>query len=99
MEKLEQHYQDKPFEILTIDVQEPKEAVEEFIEKEGYSLKVLLDQDGLISSRYNVRSHPMKFLIDEEGYVVGLALGYRDWSSGEMKALVDRLIDPVCTTC
>lgn len=78
--------------ILAIDVQEPIETVQKFIAENGYTFKVLPDMDAAVSLNYNVRQHPMKFIIDKDGAIVGSARGYRKWDSDIMRALIDNLI-------
>ena len=56
------------------------------------SLRILLDEFGKVSTQYNIRSHPVKFLIDNEGKLVATGLGYRDWDSEEMNKLVNILL-------
>ena len=55
-------------------------------------MKILLDEFGKVSTQYNIRSHPVKFLIDGEGKLMATGLGYRDWNSEEMNKLVNALI-------
>jgi peroxiredoxin len=83
---------DERFVLFTISVQEERETVERFMREKGYSLAVLLDEDGFVSGQYDVRMHPMKVLIDTEGRVIGSAVGYREWYGEEMKALIRQLL-------
>ena len=76
---------------MTIDVQEEREVVQDFMQSNGYSFTVLLDIDGIASYRYRVRSHPMKFLIDPKGKIVGWARGYREWDSVAMRMLIRKV--------
>ena len=71
---------------------EPQETVKNFFEKENLSLKVVFDKFGKVSAQYNVRSHPIKFLIDGQGKLMATGLGYREWNSEEMNKLVNILI-------
>jgi peroxiredoxin len=92
LENLMQNYQDKSFKVLLVSVMESHETIRNYLEQENLSLKVLLDQFGVVSTQYNVRSHPVKFLIDGEGRLIAMGLGYRDWNSEEMNKLVNILI-------
>jgi peroxiredoxin len=92
LENLKQSYQDKPFKVLLVSVMESHETIRNYIEQENLSLKVLLDQFGVVSTQYNIRSHPVKFLIDGQGKLIAMGLGYRDWNSEEMNKLVNILI-------
>jgi len=77
---------------LAIDVGEKKEKVLEFVEKRDLSFTFLLDEDKQVSAQYGVRSHPMKFLINKNGELIGVSRGYREWDTVEMKALIKLLM-------
>ena len=76
---------------MTIDVQEERETVKNFMQSNGYSFTVLLDSEAAVSSKYRVRSHPMKFLIDPSGKIVGWASGYREWDSEVMRMFIKKV--------
>ena len=71
---------------------EPQETIKNYLKQENLSLRILLDEFGKVSTQYNIRSHPVKFLIDDEGKLVATGLGYRDWDSEEMNKLVNILL-------
>ena len=71
---------------------ESRETVKNLFEKENVSLKVVFDLFGKVSNQYNVRSHPIKFLIDGQGKLLATGLGFREWNSEEMNKLVNILI-------
>ena len=93
IELMWQIFQDEDFVILAIDVRERRGEVSYFIEKNDYTLPVLLDSRGKVSNMYNVRSFPTTFLIDGEGKVVGKAVGPRNWASKASFDLVEYLLD------
>jgi peroxiredoxin len=93
LENLHQHFHSRPFSLLAIDVGEKKETVQKFVEERGLSFTFLLDQDTAVSSLYGVRSHPMKFLIDKEGRMIGVSLGYGEWDNKDMRSLMELLIN------
>ena len=71
---------------------EPQETIKNYLKKENLNLTVLLDRFGKVSAQYNIRSHPVKFLIDGEGKLMAIGFGYRDWDSKEMIKLVNILV-------
>ena len=71
---------------------EPQRTINNYLKQENLSLKILLDEFGKVSTQYNIRSHPVKFLIDGEGKLMATGLGYRNWDSEEMNKLVNILI-------
>lgn len=92
MKNLKQHFNNKSFVILAIDIEEERSVVQEFVRDEDISFPVLLDEDGEVAYQYGVEGHPQKFLINSEGNIIGVAEGYREWDSEIVKSLIDRLI-------
>jgi peroxiredoxin len=75
LERLYLEFKDNPFSIIAIDVGESRETVLKFSEENDLSFTVLLNEDSQISAQYAVRSHPMKFLIDRQGNLIGVSQG------------------------
>jgi peroxiredoxin len=78
--------------ILAVSFQEPEDLVKDFQKEFKLSFPVLFDAQGKVSDKYAFRGHPVTFLIDRKGFLVGKVLGERDWSSPEAKALVTDLL-------
>jgi peroxiredoxin len=93
LERLYLEFKDNPFSIIAIDVGESRETVLKFSEENDLSFTVLLNEDSQISAQYAVRSHPMKFLIDRQGNLIGVSQGYKEWDAAEMKSLIKALIN------
>ncbi len=93
LERLKKTFAGSPFEILAINVGEEKRVVEKFIDSQGYTITVLLDRDGRVSSLYSVTAHPKTFIIDPSGGVIGIAEGYRQWDSRAMLLLFEKLVN------
>ncbi len=93
LERLHKQFKDDEFVIIAVDVGEKRDTVKSFIDKKGYSFLNLLDKDSQVSVQYGVRSHPMKFIIDKKGDLIGMARGFREWDSNEMKDLISLLIN------
>jgi hypothetical protein len=71
---------------------ESQRIIKNYLKQENLNLRILLDEFGKVSTQYNIRSHPVKFLIDCEGKLMATGLGYRNWNSEEMNKLVNILI-------
>lgn len=56
-------------EIVAIDVGEPKERVEKFVDKIGLEFPMLLDKDSRVASAYNLVGIPTYILIDAQGKI------------------------------
>lgn len=79
--------------ILAISFKEPEDLVRDFQKEFKLSFPVLFDPEGKVAEKYEFRGHPVTFLIDRKGLLVGKVLGERDWSSAEAKALVGDLLN------
>ena len=92
MEKLYTQFKDRDFIILAVDLQEGTNKVRALKEKFELHFPILLDSDGRVGFMYGVRSIPTTYLIDREGYVMGGALGARNWARKEAFELIDHLL-------
>ena len=63
------------FEILSLNQQEPVDQVSQFIRRKQYGFHVLLDP-GEVSAKYGVRAIPTLVLVDTNGIVQWLQVGY-----------------------
>lgn len=78
--------------MLAVSFQESADLVREFQQEFQLSFPVLFDPEGQISQSYQIRGHPVTFLIDRQGFLVGQVLGERDWSSPAAKMLITTLL-------
>ncbi len=92
MERLHQHFSQDPFVLLSVDIAEEASKVRSFAKNKGLSFPILLDRNGEVASRYGVRAHPVAYLVDMQGKIVGTAQGFRKWDRKEMKTLVSSLM-------
>ncbi|MFQ6058716.1 MAG: redoxin domain-containing protein [Anaerolineae bacterium] len=70
-----QKYKDQGFVVVAVDVQEPQELVEAFVQRFGLSFPVVLDSAGEVSSIYRVRGLPRSFFVDREGVIRAMKAG------------------------
>jgi peroxiredoxin len=91
LQKLADKYQDHGLEILSLNQGEAPEPVHDFIQKEKYTFHVLLDNKGEVGpGKYGVHGIPTMVLIDKNGVVQWIRVGYSGQEDG-LEALVDRL--------
>jgi peroxiredoxin len=93
MEKLHIQFKNEDFVILAIDLQEDPEQVRSFKERFQLNFPILLDSDASVAAAYGIMSIPTTYLVDRDGYLVGGALGPRDWASNDAVALIRQLMD------
>lgn len=73
-------------------MQERADEVKAYQREMGLSMPILLDTTGEVSRLYGVRATPTHFLINAEGKAVVGNVGAKDWTSDELRRLVDRLL-------
>jgi len=91
-DKLFQEFKEKGLAILAISFKEPQDLVKDFQKEFKLSFPVLYDSEGKLAKNYQITSHPVTFLIDRNGFLIGKVIGERDWSSSDARALVRELL-------
>ncbi len=89
MQKLYESWDSDKFVMLAVNVGESQGAVSKFVEKNGYTFPVLLDQDGKVSKKYLIRGIPTTFIIDEKGRVAAKIVGSREWTLEKIPGLIE----------
>jgi peroxiredoxin len=69
-----------------VDIAEETETVQEFVEEQGLTFTILVDQEAKGARVYEVRGIPRSFFIDEQGVIRASNTGPVD------EALVDQLL-------
>ncbi len=77
--------------VLAINVQEKKEDVEAFMNEEGYTFTVLLDERAQVNGTYRVRGLPTTFAVDGTGTITAIRVGAFD--AAGLAALVKSAVE------
>lgn len=95
MQRLKNHFADKPFEIVAINIGESSTAVSSFLFELDTELTfpILLDEEGMSYQTFGIRGLPMTLLLDEEGGLILRTLGGKDWDSDAAIQLIDEALD------
>ena len=56
--------------VVAVDIGESKDTVNKYIDKEGYTFKVLLDEENEIAGKFGVTAVPTSILLDENGNLI-----------------------------
>jgi peroxiredoxin len=94
LEALWQEYRERGLVVVgvAVDREAPPALLEPYIRGHSLTFPILLDPDLATMTAWKVTGLPATFLIRPGGEVAGMALGAREWTSGEMRALVERLL-------
>lgn len=83
MQALYEELQNEGLEIVAVNLQENQKAVQAFVDKLELSFTVVIDKTGQVGSAYGAASIPISYIIDRRGYVIGGAIGGRNWDTPE----------------
>ena len=94
LETLWRAYRDRGLVVLAVSVDRgaPRELIEPWVRNQRLTFPVLLDPELQTSRAWRVTGLPATFLVRPGGEVAGLAIGAREWTSGEMRALVETML-------
>lgn len=93
MTHLQQTFQNRPFEIVAINVSEQKRRVSyqaEHIFKMTFT--VLLDSEGKTFKQWQAKILPTSFIINRKGQIRYLAQGALEWDSDEISSIIEKLL-------
>ncbi len=93
VQALADDYRGRGFQVVTVAGDSAGvKKVKPFMEEMALTLPTLIDADGNVADMYRVRGLPMTFLIDKNGVIVNILLGYFDWNDKQYRDLVDTLL-------
>lgn len=77
--------------ILTVNVQDSAEAIQDYLTKNSLDLKVLLDEDGIIASTYGISGFPTTFMLNPDGSLYTYIPGKTDIET--LRKLLDMMLN------
>ncbi len=98
MQKLYKHFEGKPFEMLTVSIDEKTELVEPFMKELGLTFPVAFDPGQIAAKNYNMTGVPETFLIDKEGTIMHHLIGPGDWYSPGLVSAFESLVNRAVTS-
>jgi peroxiredoxin len=94
LELIQHRYLARGLTVVGISVDGPRNfsKVRPFVSRVGLTFPIVLDEDGSLQERYQVRAMPTSFLIDGAGRIVHVQTGYRPGSNEEVESAIRRLL-------
>lgn len=78
--------------VLAINAREEVEQVKQFMKEKGFTFHVLLDKDGAVLDKYKVQGIPTFVLIDREGKVAWVQVGFGSGTEKAMEEAVNKTL-------
>lgn len=92
LEQLHQQFKERPWVLLAVDLRESRDKVIQFFKDKHFTFTALLDQDGAAGRSFGIRSIPTTFIIDQDGGMIGKAMGPRKWEGKDAAALFEAIL-------
>lgn len=78
LDKLAQQHAEDGVVVYAVNLKESSDKAKGFMDKEGLKLNVLMDSKGEVAKLYRVQGIPQTVVIDREGKVQAVVVGYSD---------------------
>lgn len=88
MRKMQRRYRKQGLRVITINLDKDKKLVRDFLRKYRVNFPVAYDPNGRIATRYGVKAMPNSYLIDRQGRIVMVHLGFRQSDTGKLEARI-----------
>lgn len=85
---LHEQFKGQGLTVLLVNLREDRETVRRAVASRRYTAPVVLDTDGGVANAYLVTGTPTVYLLDRHLWVIGRAIGRRDWESEEGRRLL-----------
>ncbi len=92
LNSLHNEFKDQGLSILGVNVDEEKSLAHEFLAKYPAAFPILNDAEGQCATNFAVKGMPSSYLIDRQGIVHHVHLGFRPSEAEEIRALVRQLL-------
>ena len=91
--RLQKKFPTKEFSIISVDVGDQKEQVEQFLKKVPAKYPVMLDSEGRTVHDWNLRAFPTTFIIDRQGVIRLAYFGGLQWDAPEVVKQLRELVE------
>lgn len=94
-EKMYQRIMEKNIAFLPIamDINATQDEINKFAKEQAATFPVYLARTGNVTNKYWTWGVPVTYFIDKKGWIVGRAIGPRDWASDKVNDLVNALLE------
>ncbi len=84
LEKIHQRYKDLGFTLLGVNVEQDISEAKAYLKKVNVSFPILFDLNNQVSNEYEISGMPTTYLVDRDGNLRKLYIGYQPGTSEEV---------------
>jgi len=92
MERLNQSMKGRPFQMLSVSIDDTLEDILRFRKTLGYTFPMFLDPDHKAAALYQITGIPETFLIAPDGTLLQRVIGPEDWAKDDVIAAIEKLL-------
>ncbi len=92
LDRLHQRYEDTGFAVLGVNVEGEAKPAQEIADKTQITFPVLIDDGQKVSEMYNLEAMPSTVVVDRDGVVRYIHLGYKPGDEAKYVEVVKKLI-------
>lgn len=78
---------------ISIDIKATQDEINAFAKEQTATFPVYLARMGNVTGKYWTWGVPVTYFINKKGWIVGRAIGPRDWSSDNVNGLINALLE------
>lgn len=92
LDRLHHRYEDTGFAVLGVNVEGEPGPAQEIVDKTNVTFPILIDDGQKVSEMYNLQAMPSTVVIDRDGVVRYIHLGYKPGDEAKYVEVVKKLI-------
>ncbi len=92
LERMHQRYQDAGFAVLGVNVEGEERPARTLAQQTGVTFPILIDVGQQVSERYDLGAMPSSVVVDRDGKVRYVHLGYKPGDEAKYLEVIQRLI-------
>jgi len=93
MDQLERRFKEQDFRVIAINLDENIEDAHEFLKKRPVKFSVMQDKDQQCAKGFDVMAMPSSYLVDKQGIVQYIHLGFRSNEVSELEAQLKKIVN------
>jgi len=92
IEAVYQKLKNRGFEVLAVNLGEPRDKVSGFMNEYKLNFPSVLDERQITGSQYNIRAIPTTYIIDRRGLIIARLVGSINWNTPKIIAALEAVL-------
>lgn len=93
MQEMQAKYADQGLTVIAVNVDQDAERAEEFLHEVGHNFAIVMDPNGEVARKYDLRGMPTSFLIDRDGQLIEAHTGFRQKDRADLEEQIRKALN------